>query len=441
MKNVLFPWEEHVFSLCIMPYRSTTKPATTPKELILSGIVICLLLLGILYSARFGFSKLLTRYALVANNVAAATEAIRITPADADAYRARATVLNRLRLFDQTKNDLAIATALRPEDDYLWLELGLAKDEVGETEGALAALDRAVKLAPYYAHTHWQRGNVLLRLGRYNEAFADLRQAAKANRAFLPSLIDLAWSLSRQDANMTSQLLRIDNSYEQILFTRFLARKGRGPEALNQFRVAPANFSDPMKKDLVRQLMDHHAYVEAFEIWKSFVGAHVEDLPTVYDGGFEGSLAFDEVGFGWSVSRAQAKISMSLDTVERQSGKQSLRIVFGGESNPASPVVSQTLPVESEKRYRVSFAIKSHDVVSGGLPFISVKDAMNNTLLGKSEPIRPGSSEWQTIVFEFAAPKDAQAVLLSLERNPCESSPCPIFGVVWLDGFSISKAD
>ena len=76
----------------------------------------------------------------------------------------------------------------------MWIELGNTREELGDNEGALAALDRAVRSAPYYAHPHWQRGNLLLRLGRYDEAFADLRQAAASNRKYFPNLMELAWA-------------------------------------------------------------------------------------------------------------------------------------------------------------------------------------------------------------------------------------------------------
>ncbi|MDX6289252.1 MAG: hypothetical protein QOH42_1051, partial [Blastocatellia bacterium] len=33
----------------------------------------------------------------------------------------------------------------------------------------------------------------------------------------------------------------------------------------------------------------------------------------------------------------------------------------------------------------------------------------------------------------------ATAVYVALERQPCDKSPCPIFGRLWLDNFSLQK--
>src|SRR5215813_3412011 len=193
---------------------------------------MCLLLMQA--AARIGFSRLLTRYAVVTNSLPAADQAVALTPADPDAHRARATVLNRLQRTTKAEASLTTATSLSPNDDLLWLELGSTREELGNSEGALAALDQAVRCAPYYAHTHWQRGNLLLRLGRYDEAFADLRQAATSNRKYLPSLIDLTWSLTNGDARKTDTLLQIRDDDERLAFARYLAQKGKGIEVSEQ---------------------------------------------------------------------------------------------------------------------------------------------------------------------------------------------------------------
>ena len=121
------------------------------------AIAACLFLMQA--AARVGFSRLLSRYALIADSIPAADEAVRLSPSDAETQRARAAVLNRLQMPAESLKSLESAIALRYRDDRLWLAVGNAREEVNDTEGALAAFDQAVRWAPYYAHTHWQRGN------------------------------------------------------------------------------------------------------------------------------------------------------------------------------------------------------------------------------------------------------------------------------------------
>jgi len=82
--------------------------------------------------------------------------------------------------------------------------------------------------------------------------------------------------------------------------------------------------------------------------------------------------------------------------------------------------------------------VKAKDIISGGLPLLRVVDAGTNVMLAQSGSL-PQNSEWQKQVIEFTSPSLCDAIVLKLARNECTSSPCPIFGVIWLDSFSIEE--
>ena len=92
--------------------------------------------------------------------------------------------------------------------------------------------------------------------------------------------------------------------------------------------------------------------------------------------------------------------------------------------------------VEPEKTYRLSFAVKTKDLVTGGPPYIAVRDATNNQLLGKSENLLTPC--WFTLNIDFTTLPNSQATIIRLERNNCDAS-CPIFGTLWLDQFRIEQ--
>ena len=141
-----------------------------------------------------------------ANSLAAAEAAIRLEPSDPEAAFARGSLLKLSGQSAQSLAEFERAVSLRPRDYYLWLELGLVRDELGDTQGALSSLNEAVRLAEYYAQPRWQRGNFFLRIRRYDEGFTDLRRAAENNPALLPNLIDLAWGLSKGDARLAEAI-------------------------------------------------------------------------------------------------------------------------------------------------------------------------------------------------------------------------------------------
>jgi tetratricopeptide (TPR) repeat protein len=405
--------------------------------LALLAIGVCLLLMQ--SAARIGFSRLLSRYAIGANSLAAADQAIQLTPSDAEAHRARATVLNRLHRPAEARGSLETATSLRSQHATLWLELGATREELGDTEAALAAFDQAVRYAPRYAETHWQRGNLLLRMGRHDEAFADLRQAAVSNRKFFPALIDLAFGLTGGDGWRMAKLLQINRDEDRLELLRYLARKGRGGDVVAQLGFFQSYIVwGENRKELVRLLFAAKAYGAAFHLRKG-----VEPLPTgeLFDGGFEEPLVVNNPDFGWVVSSGPAKPKLAIDVAERFAGDKSLQVSFSGEWDTSTPLLSQTLVLETG-RYRISFALKTKDLVTGGPPRIVLTDAMNEQILAASETFPQSTGSWRQFTVEFRAVADDEAaVVISLKRENCASLPCPIFGTLWLDEFVLEKLE
>ena len=360
------------------------------------GVLLCLFLIQA--SARFGLSRLLTRYALISNSVSVANEAVQLSPSDPEAQRARAAVLNRLQMPGEAVKSLEIAATLRYRDDYLWIDLGNTKEELGNTAGALAAMDQAVRWAPHYAHTHWQRGNLLLRMGRPEDAFAELRKAAAANETYFPNLLDLAWGMSGGDVKAAEGLIDINTESERAAWIRFLVAA--------------------------------KAYREAFAFWG-------RQGTSIVNGGFEEPFILNDTGFGWFVS-PEHKNRMAIDVSEKLEGTRSLQINLDGNWPPATPLLSQIIIVEPATTYRVSFSVKTKDLVTGGPPVLIISDSKNNQL-GKSENFPTATSPWTNLNFEFTTLPNSQAVVIRLQRNNCDSSPCPIFGTLWLDQFRIEQ--
>ena len=377
--------------------RAHSRPIRTAVAIL--AVASCLYLIQA--SARIGFSRLLSRYALISNSTAAADAAIAISPSDPDAHHARATVFTRLRNPAEAVKSLEAATSLRPREDNLWLELGNAREELGDTAGALAALDEAVRWAPYYGHTHWQRGNLLLRMGRYDEAFAELRTAASADPRYFRNLIDLAWRISGGNLKATERWIEIN--YEQ-------------------------------RRAFINYLFSAKAFREAFKMQSPSTSLQT---PALFNGGFEDQLILSEPGFGGWVS--SSKNRMAIDVSEKFGGAKSLQINLNGDWMPATTLLSQTVIVEPSTRYRIYFSVKTKDLVTGGPPLFIVSDASTNEQLGKSQNFPSATTDWTRLTFEFTTPASAEAAVIQLQRNNCDPAPCPIFGVLWLDEISIER--
>jgi tetratricopeptide (TPR) repeat protein len=420
---------------------SSDPPPKGAPRLVLSLTAALVLLFIFWMAGRTGFSRLLGRYALITENLEAADRATRLTPSDPEAHRIRSAVLHKLKLLPQAAAELELALSLRPRDDYLWMQLGILREELEDSSGASVAFDESVRLAPYYALPRWQRGNFRLRQGRFDEAFADLRHAAASNPDYIPSLIDLAWGISKGDQQLATAYAQITTSQMHLAFAEFLARQGKAREAVEQFALAGA-VSDQKRDELVRHLIAANAFKEAFQIWRGdTIGASGErGPPAVYDGGFEGSLSFDELGFGWRPIRGSQGVKLAADSTLQHSGSKSLLVEFLGESNPDTPLVSQMILVKPSTRYRLNFSARTQEIVSGGLPIAVVTESAGfRKRLAESQPLAQGSTDWRVMSFDLQTDQETDAITLSIQRKNCTTSPCPIFGSLWLDSFSIEE--
>jgi tetratricopeptide (TPR) repeat protein len=367
-----------------------------------------------------------------------AEEAVRISPADPETRSALAAALYRSGDLGGTLAELERAASLRPRDYLLWLQLGRVRDEAGDHEGALLALREAVRLAPYYSEPRWQYGNVLYRAGRLDEALRELRRAAESDPALFPALVDLAWGTYKGDARAVAEFVNPQTSAHRFSLARFFVKKGKVTEALSLIRAA-AGISKEEQRNLLVELIKNRQFKAAYEVWGA--GRGPGGAATITDPGFENPVNLSEVGFGWRQERSLEGVRLSLETKGPRSGSRCLLIEWGGNSQPAAAVISQLVLVEPDTRYRLSFFTRTEEVVTGGPPVLVVTDAGDDEarVLGQSKPLPRATNGWEEYEAAFTTPATAEAVLISVRRQSCPADPCPIFGRVWLDDFTLSR--
>lgn len=400
---------------------------------------------------------MMSEYGSRTNSSQAIELAVGLAPADPEAHYARAALLadagnhaEAIRAYERT-------LGLRPGDYVLWVELGKLREQSGDAEGAIREFREAVRRAPFYADPRWQLGNTLLRQGREEEAFDELRLAATVNPRRYPRLIALAWHASGgSDARRLIEITRPQHPSESLLVARYLIKQNHAGEAMRLIRERGVDISEADRRTLLDELLDARRFREAHELWASTGSdAGTRSLTaddagsSITDGSFERELRFDAAGFGWQIARRQGEtnVKLSLDATTPRAGARSLRIDFGGNSAPSSSIISQLVLVEGGRRYRLSFSARTQDLITGGLPFIRITDAGRAAeareaaaVLAETPTLPPGTSDgWQELTAEFTTPNEASAVKISVVRRNCAEVSCPAFGHVWLDGFSLVR--
>jgi Tfp pilus assembly protein PilF len=413
-------------------------------RLLAAAPALLLCIWGIWSAGSIGLSRLFSDYASLTGVMAAAEQSVLLAPSDPEAHFTRGLVYTNAGALDEAVQAYERAVALRPRDYYLWFMLADMRDQSGDQDGALAASREAVRLAPFYAQPRWQLGNLLFRAGNPDEAFAELRSAASSDPTLLPAIIDLAWGSSGQDVGAVESFIQPQTNAQRLALARFFARHGKTADAVRYFR-ASGDVSDKERGGLLNDLLASKRYKDAYDVWLSWHQSLVDEKrsgnASIIDGGFEKSFNLDDPGFGWQLSRDAANVSFAIDPATPREGARSLRLDWKGDYNPAAPVVSQLVLVEPKTRYRLHLAARGQEIVTGGPPFFIVKDASSGDehALAQSKTLPQGNSPWSDYTLEFTTGNDTSAIRVSLQRLNCTGGPCPIFGRLWLDDFSLQR--
>src|SRR5882672_9424610 len=407
-----------------------------PIARVAGAVVLLVILLLLTWNVgRSGLASLLTTYAAQSTQIAPANAAVRLSASYPDAHYVRATILEPTDLPTAIAEYRQAALA-RPEDYVLWLSLARASELNGDTAGAIAAARQAVPLAPDYAEPHYQLGNILLRGGQRDEAFKELRLAGASNPTLLPGIIDLAWRVSGGNVQFVTRAIEPATPAAYQALRQYFRQRQEVGAAIAMY-VAAGNVAEPDRRSYLFELIGTKRFKDAANLWgvERQVGAAAGVMS---DPGFEQESNLRDPGFGWRLSDKDTGFNLSLDTNSPRQGRSSLKVEFGGDSDPLSPVIYQLVLVDPGTRYQLRFAVRSDGLVSGGLPLVIVMDAGDNKVLGQSDRF-PTTDGWREYTFDFVVGPSASAVRIALQREPCNKSPCPIFGRLWLDNFSLHK--
>jgi len=405
-----------------------------------AGLLLCFY--GIWSAGRAGLTRLLSRSARATHLLAPADRAVRLSASDADAHFSRALVLLDLGRAAESVKEFESAAILRPLDYAIWYQLAIARDQAEDEAGALAACEEALRLAPFYGRTHWLRGNLLFRARRFEEALTELRLAARSDPRHLPNLFELAWNAHAGDATATEKTVAPDTRAWRLELARFFVKHERYAEAANLYRAA-GSLTAKERRTLTAELIAKSQYEAAYEVWAGGEqNANGQAMARMTDGGFEQRLDLDEQGFGWRPVKDTPSIHISLDTTEPHTGAQSLRLDFNGNSAPTISLLKQLTPVEPGSRYRLTYAARTKEIVSGGLPLVALFDADSkekNVPFIQAAPLPQSSDGWREYALEFQTGAGTRAIEISLQRQNCGGAVCPIFGSLWLDDFVLQK--
>ena len=325
------------------------------------------------------------------------------------------------------------------------MSLGTAYEQAGETAKAEHALKRAVELAPAYAYPRWYLGNLLVRNARYDEAFAELRLASKAEPEFQPQLFNLVWQVYGDDTEAIKKAIG-ENSADRSQFAVYLLGMkeiDKGLQFWNDMSIDDRKANLASGGSIIASLKAEHRYHDALKVWNDIVGESLRaEVGRIFDSSFEESATYGpDAPFGWQVKSAP-QIQIDIDPNKSQKGARSLRLIFQVRANADVVHIAQLVPVEPQKEYEFEGYVSTDKLQSGSTPQIEIVDPVDGKTLVASSAAPRATNNWNRLSFSFKTGEKTEAVIVKIVRISCvtkETPICPIFGTVWYDNFSIKR--
>lgn len=406
-----------------------------------SIFILVLLLFLSWHSARAGYASLLTSRVASVKDLARVSKAASVSRGDPQTHVLLGALLEVSDDRAAANNQYQTAVALRPDDYVLRLQLARSQELAGDSAAAIRSATVAVSLAPFYAKPRWQLGNMLVRAGRTDEGFKELRRAGDSDPKLLPSIIDLAWQTSGSEvktgADVKYVLVALAPETPEAFkaLADYFKKHGQVHAAAN----ALANGGSGTVKErraYVGELIAAKEFQTAQSLW-AFEHPFNPDVSLIVNPGFEEEIDLDEPGFNWRSAGTDKALKLSLDNTNAKAGGASLRVDFNGPTNASGDVISQLVLVSPKTHYRLDFAVRTDGLVSGGLPNVAVVDASDNQLFGQTGALPQTTKGWQVTTIDFTTGAATTAIQISLRRQPCPAPQCPIFGKLWLDDFRL----
>ncbi len=416
---------------------------TSPRIRLLVVISSCALAIFLSY---FGVRNAIATYYLNLDTRAGYERAVTLEPANARNW----FLLGRSYLYDfeQPEPALAVqslrkAVALDPYSAEALLDLAAAYDGQGDTGNARQAFLAAQSVYPVSADVAWSYGNFLLRQGKQDAAFREIRKAVelepkRAAEAFSRALrvqpdanVLLDKAMPPSAAVYLPILLSLtdvgDLDKAQLVWNRLIALRQKVPMSEMFF--------------FIDELIHQRRVAEAVHAWDEAVSIMQNPPPAdpagslLWDGGFESG--YTGGGFSWHFLPATSDVQISFDPSEKHSGERSLRILFNGHRNISFEDACHDIAPEPGKRYLLSAWVKTQSLTSSeGVRLQILVFTPPSTESVTTEDVH-GTQPWKQVQLVWVAPPGAGFGKVCVKRKMSDMPESDIQGAAWLDDISL----
>ena len=344
--------------------------------------------------------------------------------------------------FEDSNPQRAIGSYLKsleidPSATSTWLELAATYEAEGNNVAARNAFINAKNTYPLSAEVSWSYGNFLLRQGELEPAFAEMRRSVEADPGRAAEAVSRCLRVE-PDANLILDRALPPNSEIYMAVMDALAKDHQIESALKVWTRIVAMHPKIALHDVFQTVMELRNVgraSEAHKVWEQAVElaglAQLEGPRNsmVWDGGFESDVTGE--AYAWRFLRNSRSAQIDFDTLEKHTGKRSLRVSFDGSSDVAFYDVCQAVPTEAGIAYELSAWMKSKE--------LTTDQGVRIELAGGAvtADVR-GTQPWTRFATVWPGAKENQETQICLRRVQSDQEDNKIRGTAWVDDVALT---
>jgi Tetratricopeptide repeat len=344
--------------------------------------------------------------------------------------------------YDKAVSAYRTSLSFDPHSAETYIDLATAYEGLDDIVDARDNFIRAKKAYPLSAEVSWRVGNFYLRQGELDLAFAQIRESVAAD----PNRGAEAFSRClRAEPNIKTVLAVAlpENPRVYLDIIHDLSDEGQTTDALivwDRLAAMKPSLSLGDVYPLINALRAKREIADAARMWGQavdFAGMSNVGDPAgsvLWDGGFESG--FRNSGYAWFFSPNTRGVQIRLDTAEKHSGSQSLRLTFDGKSDISFADVCHAVPVLPLVSYKFSAWVQTRDLTSDqGLRF-RIQSASQTSAPAVTSDVH-GTQPWTKIEIPWSADAGAYEAQVCIVRLPSDQPDSRIRGAAWVDDVSL----